>query len=96
MGMLDSDELRWTLVTSGSAILAAVVVRQVMQRGWQVWKGKEPPLNPDAPDVEWKEAVAWAGVTGAAVALGRVIARRGAAEGWKKFTGRHPPIRRQG
>lgn len=91
MSILDSDDLRWTLVTTGSTALAAVVVRKVMETGWKTATGDEPPQNPVAPGVRWTDALAWAGAAGAAAALARVLARRGAAAGWKRLTGRLPP-----
>lgn len=89
---LESEEARWTLLTTGSAILGAVVVRSLLKKGWQVWRHEDPPNNPADPDVSWQDALIWAGVTGAAAAVGRVVARRLAAEGWERSTGQLPPV----
>lgn len=87
-----SEDTRWMVIGAASAALAGIAVRSALKAGWQLWRDEDPPNNPAAPDVSWKDALAWAGATGAAVAVARVLARRGAVVGWRRVTGRYPPL----
>jgi hypothetical protein len=58
--------------------------------GWTAATGKEPPENPESPDVSWQEAVGWAVVSGVVIQVTRVMATRGAAAYYVKSAG-HPP-----
>lgn len=84
------EENAWQVVAVGSAALAGIGARSLMQTGWKVFRGGEPPENPAARSVEWKEAIAWTVATGVVVGLMRMLAERGAASGWKKVKGRYP------
>lgn len=85
-----NEERVWDAVALGSAALAAVAVRQGLQKGWEYFMEEEPPVNPAARSVGWGDALAWSVAMGVAVGLGRLIAERGAAAGWRKLKGRYP------
>jgi hypothetical protein len=82
----------WTIVAAGSAALAGLAARQVLERGWRAVRKAPPPENPADPRVEWRDALLWAGATGLVVGIGRVLARRGAVAAWRRITGRMPPV----
>ena len=84
------EERAWNIVALGSATLAAIAVRNLLESGWEMVKRDEPPENPAARSVDWSEALAWTIASGVAVGLGRLLAQRGAAAGWKKVRGRYP------
>ena len=50
-----------------------------MKRGWRKVEDEEPPMNPVASGVGWRDALLWGMMAGAAAGAGRVIARRGTA-----------------
>ena len=56
----------WKAFGLASALTTAVLVRRAIEVFWKVGTGREPPANPEDPDVEWKEAVAFALASGAA------------------------------
>lgn len=87
---LMDDETVWNIVALGSATLAGIAVRNLLQTGWERWKQDEPPKNPAARSVDWGDALAWTVASGVTVALGRLLAQRGAAAGWKKVRGHYP------
>lgn len=87
----DREEMKWTLVAAGSAVLAGLTVRTAMKAGWRYWKDEDPPMNPADPKVDWVEAMVWAGASAAGVAVARLLARRGAAAGWRLVRGTMPP-----
>ena len=91
----DSSKV-WSVFSLASALGAAAIARKVIDKGWKVSTGKNPPENPADPDVKVGEAVAWAVVTGALVALARMFAQRRAAGYYQKSTGHRPPGLRAG
>ena len=84
------DETAWQVVAVGSAALAGIGARSLMQSGWKLFRGSEPPENPAARSVDWSEALMWSVGTGVLVGLTRLLAERGAASGWRKVRGRYP------
>lgn len=82
--------LVWKILGTGAAIGAAVVARKLVTSGWTAATGKEPPTNPENPEVSWPEAVGWAVASGAAVGVARLLATRKAAAYYAKSAG-HPP-----
>ena len=84
------DETAWQVVAVGSAALAGIGARQLMNSGWKLVRGGEPPENPAARSVDWPEAIAWTVVTGVVVGLMRLLAERGAATGWQRAKGHYP------
>lgn len=81
----------WKVVSMGSALMAARLTRSALDKAWSGARGGEPPRNPAAPGVAWKEAIVWSVASGTAMALSRMLATQGAATVWKKATGSLPP-----
>ena len=82
--------LVWKVLGTGAAVSAAVVARKLVASGWTVATGKEPPGNPEDPEVSWQEALGWAVVSGAAIQAARLLATRQAAAYYARSAG-HPP-----
>ena len=72
------------------SILAAFLMRKALHATWKGLTGKEPPANPEHPDVTWPEAVSWAVASGAAIGLARLAAQKKVAASWHKSTGKLP------
>lgn len=70
---------------------ATVVARKAMTATWKLSTGKQPPVNPEHPDVSMGEAIAWAASSGVAVGLARMLASRKAADYYRRSTGHLPP-----
>lgn len=85
-----SRETTYTLLATGSAILAAKLARAALKSGWRALRHDDPPENPAEIDTDWKEAILWSVATGVAVGLARLLAQRGAAAGWNMIAGRRP------
>lgn len=79
------------LVLAGTTVLASMLMRKLLEKGWKSVRKKEPPKNPESSEVDWSEAIAWTVATGVTVGMGRLMARRLAAAGWKALTGREAP-----
>jgi len=82
--------LVWKVLGTGAAVGAAGVAKKLVASGWTVATGKEPPDNPEDPEVSWQEAVGWAVLSGTVIQLARLIATRQAAAYYAKSAG-HPP-----
>jgi hypothetical protein len=61
-----------------------------MTATWKLSTGKEPPSNPEHPDVSMAEAATWAVASGVAVGLARMLATRKAASYYRRSTGHLP------
>ncbi len=83
--------IKWSIISTGSAIAAAMLVRKTLKTSYEVVKHQPPPKNPYSPAIGWREAIVWTAATGAAMGVGRLLARRGAATAWEKKTGTAPP-----
>ncbi len=90
-----SKDLKWTIISSGSVILASVLTRELIKGAYKKLKGKKPPNDPSSAYVTWGEAVTWAVLSGAAIGLARVVAQRGSASGYKKLFKSSPPRKRR-
>ena len=82
--------LIWKVLGTSAAVFAAVVAKKLVTTGWTAATGKEPPANPEDPEVSWPEAIGWAVASGAVVGVARLLATRKAAAYYAKSAG-HPP-----
>jgi hypothetical protein len=60
----------YTVMGLVATLGATVAARKAMTATWKLSTGKQPPTNPEHPDVSLGEAVAWAVASGVAVGLG--------------------------
>ncbi len=75
--MADKDgELTARILGGVAAVAAAYVTRKVLTLVWTKTVGKEPPADPDSPDISLAEALGWAVVTGVGMEVTRVLAVR--------------------
>jgi hypothetical protein len=70
-----------------AAMIAAFVVRKAITAVWTTTTGKEPPANPEDPQVALSEALGWAVVTAVGAESARLLATRAAA---RRSQARHP------
>jgi Protein of unknown function (DUF4235) len=88
--MADKGDLGWRLLAGAAAFGAGFVARKAITIGWKQVTGKEPPTNPESPDVAMAEAIGWAVVTGVGMEVARLLATRAAARHWHNSTGELP------
>jgi hypothetical protein len=72
------DGMNKALATA-AAFGAATITRKALGVGWKRVTGKEPPTDPQDPQVGMAEALGWAIVIGAVMGVARVLAFRAAA-----------------
>ena len=82
--------LTWKILGTAAAIGAGTVARKLVTKGWTSATGKEPPANPEDPEVSWPEAVGWAVLSGALIGVARLLATRKAAAYYTKSAGHRP------
>lgn len=86
---IDEDKV-WNGVAAVSAIAAVRLSKPLVERAWRMVLRRDPPGNPAAEDVAWRDALLWALVAGAVVGVVRLIAQRAAAGAWAKARGSYP------
>jgi hypothetical protein len=65
-----------SLIVAAAAVAAGVLTNRVLKAAWRQSRGDEPPINPAAANVTWKDALIWGASVGAAIGVSRVLARR--------------------
>ena len=78
-------DLGTKVVSAVAAMAAAFVARKVVTFVWTKATGKEPPTNPEDPQVALTEALTWSVLTGVSVGAARLLATRAAAR--KTYSG---------
>ncbi|MGZ4601084.1 MAG: DUF4235 domain-containing protein [Oryzihumus sp.] len=80
----------WKVLGTGAAVGAGIVAKKLVTAAWKTATGKEPPANPEDPEVSWPEAVGWAVASGAVVGVARLLATRKAARYYTESAGHRP------
>ena len=85
-----SGSKAYTLLGLAATVAATIAARKAMTATWKLSTGKQPPSNPEHPDVSMGEALAWAVASGVAVGVARMLASRKAADYYRRSTGHLP------
>ncbi|NDU74030.1 DUF4235 domain-containing protein [Actinomadura sp. DSM 109109] len=88
--MADKGDIGWRVMAGAAAFAGGFVAKKVITLAWKKSTGKEPPTNPESPDVALAEAIGWAVVMGVGSEVARLLATRAAAHQWAKGTGQLP------
>lgn len=83
-------DMGWRVLAGASAFASGWAARKAITATWKKTTGKEPPTNPESPDVALAEAIGWAIMLGVGVEVARLLATRLAAHQWSKHTGELP------
>ncbi|MFG2002999.1 DUF4235 domain-containing protein [Spirillospora sp. NPDC048911] len=88
--MADKGDIGWRVMAGAAAFAGGFVAKKAITMGWKKATGKEPPTNPESPDVALSEAIGWAVIMGVGMEVARLLATRAAARQWAKGTGKSP------
>ena len=88
--MADKGDIGWKVMAGGAAFAGGFVAKKVITLAGKRTTGKEPPTNPESPDVDILEALGWAVVMGVGMEISRLLATRAVAHQWTKGTGELP------
>ena len=75
-----------------AAVAAAMGTRKLVTVGWKKVTGKEPPSDPQDPQVHFGEALSWAILLGVTMETARLVAQRVATR--KRPQRRHAKLAR--
>ena len=84
-------KLGYKVMAMLATLVGAMVARKALALVWKTTTGKEPPANPEHPEVTWAEALSWAVISGAVVGVARLAAQKKVASTWHRSTGELPP-----
>lgn len=87
---MDKGDLGWRVVGGVAALASGMLARKAITFAWTKATGKEPPDNPESPEVALTEALGWAVITGVGMEVARVLTTRAVARRWQKGTGELP------
>jgi hypothetical protein len=88
--MADKGDIGYRVMAGAAAFASGWAAKKAITLVWKKSTGKEPPTNPESPDVALAEAIGWAVVVGVGVEVARLVATRAAAHQWAKGTGELP------
>ncbi|MWA00021.1 DUF4235 domain-containing protein [Actinomadura sp. LD22] len=88
--MADKGDIGFRVMAGAAAFAGGFVAKKAITLAWKKTTGKEPPTNPESPDVALSEAIGWAVVVGVGVEIARLVATRAAVHQWAKGTGELP------
>ncbi|MFC5181522.1 DUF4235 domain-containing protein [Actinomadura harenae] len=88
--MADKGDIGWRVLAGAAAFAGGFAAKKAITMAWKKSTGKEPPANPESPEVALSEALTWAVVMGVGVEVARLLATRAAAKHWSKGTGELP------
>lgn len=71
-----NTDLQARIVGGLASMAAGFAARKLIEFGWKKITGKEPPTEPESPEVAILEAVSWAVVTGIGMEVSRLLATR--------------------
>jgi Protein of unknown function (DUF4235) len=90
--MSNKGDLGWRVMAGAAALASGWAARRAITAGWKAAVGKEPPTNPESPEVHLGEAIGWAVVMGVGMEVARLLATRAAARHWQRGTGELPSV----
>ncbi|WP_433336011.1 DUF4235 domain-containing protein [Spirillospora sp. CA-294931] len=88
--MADKGDLGWRVTAGAAAFAGGFIAKKAITLAWKKSTGKEPPTNPESPEVALSEAIGWAVIMGVGMEVARLLATRAAARQWAKGTGELP------
>jgi hypothetical protein len=81
----------WKILGSTAGLVAGIATAKALDATWKTATGKEPPDEPESPEIGNREALAWAAVSGMAMGVAKMYATRRAANYWVRSFGTLPP-----
>ncbi|MEO5875850.1 MAG: DUF4235 domain-containing protein [Streptosporangiaceae bacterium] len=88
--MAQKPDIGWKVFAGLAGMAGGFVARKSIAFAWRKGTGKEPPINPESPDVSLAEAIGWAVLMGVGMEVTRVVITRAAAKQWRSSTGSLP------
>ncbi|WP_113700894.1 DUF4235 domain-containing protein [Nonomuraea lactucae] len=82
----DKPDIAWRVVGGLVGLATAWAARKILGFVWVKATGKEPPVDPDSPEVSMGEAIGYAVVMGVGMSVAQIVVNRTAKkryEAWR-------------
>jgi hypothetical protein len=72
----DRPDVAWRMIGAAVGLVTAWGARKLLGLAWVKATGKEPPLDPDSPEVSMGEAIGYAVVMGVGMSVAQIVVNR--------------------
>ncbi|GAA4505471.1 MULTISPECIES: DUF4235 domain-containing protein [Nonomuraea] len=72
----DKPDIAWRVVGGLVGLVTAWAARKLLGFAWVKATGKEPPIDPDSPEVSMGEAIGYAVVMGVGMSVAQIVVNR--------------------
>jgi hypothetical protein len=72
----DKPDIAWRIVGGLVGLVTAWAARKLLGFAWVKATGKEPPVDPDSPEVSMGEAIGYAVVMGVGMSVAQIVVNR--------------------
>jgi hypothetical protein len=72
----DRPDVAWRMIGAAVGLVTAWGARKLLGLVWVKATGKEPPLDPDSPEVSMGEAIGYAVVMGVGMSVAQIVVNR--------------------
>ncbi|WP_082310586.1 DUF4235 domain-containing protein [Nonomuraea sp. SBT364] len=72
----DKPDVAWRVVGGLVGLVTAWAARKLLGYAWVKATGKEPPVDPDSPEVNMGEAIGYAVVMGVGMSVAQIVVNR--------------------
>jgi hypothetical protein len=82
----DKPDVAWRVIGGLVGLTTAWAARKLLGYAWLKTTGKEPPVDPDSPEVNMAEAIGYAVVMGVGMSVAQIVVNRTAKkryEAWR-------------
>lgn len=86
------EETLWSLISTGTAVVAGVAARNGASKAYERRIGK-PPIDPYDADATWRDALLWGAASGVLVGVARVVGHRLGSEAMRRARRRRRGVR---
>jgi hypothetical protein len=72
----DKPDVAWRVIGAAVGLVTAWGARKLLGLAWVKATGKEPPIDPDSPEVSMGEAIGYAVVMGVGMSVAQIVVNR--------------------
>ncbi|MEU4578451.1 DUF4235 domain-containing protein [Nonomuraea sp. ATR24] len=91
----DKPDVAWRVVGGLVGLVTAWAARKLLGYAWVKATGKEPPVDPDSPEVNMGEAIGYAVVMGVGMSVAQIVVNRTAKkryDSWRALKQASPKL----
>ncbi|HLU75330.1 MAG TPA: DUF4235 domain-containing protein [Nonomuraea sp.] len=88
----DKPDIAWRIVGGLVGLVTAWAARKLLGFAWVKATGKEPPVDPDSPEVSMGEAIGYAVVMGVGMSVAQIVVNRTAKKRYDSWRALKRPV----